>query len=44
MIIQKRKSYGNTVAVYYCTSEFLIKKYKGEVPLIYCGMYIEGVL
>lgn len=41
MIIHKRKSYGNTTIVYYCNSEFLIENYKGEVPLMYCGFYIE---
>ena len=41
MIIAKRKSYGNTVAVYYCNSDFLIKKYDCKVPLMYCGMFID---
>lgn len=41
MIISKRKSYGDTTVVYYCNSELLIKKYNGNVPLMYCGFYLE---
>lgn len=41
MFVFKRKSYGDTVAVHYCTSEILIKKFGVDLPLMYCGMYIE---
>lgn len=41
MIIAKHKSYGGTVAVYYCNSNYLIKKFNGKVPLMYCGFYLE---
>lgn len=41
MIVSKRKSYGGTTIVYYCNSDLLIKKYNGNVPLFYCGFYIE---
>ena len=43
MIIAVKKSYGNTYRVYTCSSEFLISKYKGDVPLMYCGSYTSVV-
>lgn len=43
MIINKVNGYGNTVRIYYCTSDFLIKKYNGDVPLMYCGSYTQAL-